>query len=534
MNHSSRARARVHGPTRIQALLRLRESANIEQLQQLPDGTAFLEEMFLLLGRNLAVAATWLPTPARQEGIVAFLACRVLDAHEDLHADDKQSACAIMDACAFLCGNSATPPPVPHIHHSRESDQLEALLASRADTVRQAIQSLPPAAATRVRQLLTTIAQAMAEHRLQQAADNGASAQYGHAVLGRIVQYSLQLLGLKLPDSEDYLQLGHALQNLNHIRDLASDLEQAGAEQDGPARLLRLLLELVEASATASHLLGRLQFPAVSGERAALTYMVATSLASIYKQVRVPPTWLAANATFSARLARISPFFFAQLLQEIDNTLLQLILVLLHRETGNTAPAPALGEAARVLSSAQEKFELTIADQHPDAATAARLKRYVRLNRYSLAILHDLPDSRISGLPRNHVEGRKIMISDYFMAAAVGVMCEVGHQELALFSRVGAELIEDLESGLGVDAEGRTAAALSRLVLQAKGCSADTAITQIERNRQHSVMLFRQRQRSSWREWLLHALQRWSRKPEPLPAAPANTLFSSPTTLMDP
>lgn len=83
---------RLSGPSGREALGGLRQSADFRRLKLLQSPTDFCNQMFLLLGRNLAVATSMLPPAKRQEGIITFLCCRVLDAHEDLHADGATSA----------------------------------------------------------------------------------------------------------------------------------------------------------------------------------------------------------------------------------------------------------------------------------------------------------------------------------------------------------------------------------------------------------------------------------------------------------
>lgn len=521
------------GPDIQQALIRLRESANVEKLAELSSPTVFFDELFLLLGRNLAVANGFLTTAQRQEGVVAFLCCRVLDAHEDLETDSERSATGILHAMQYLCGQHDIPPAAPDYTGTRQTNQLEALLASRLPWLRQALQHLPLATQQRIRDLLQDLAVAMAQDRLQQQTGGvGNLAEYGRTVLGRVVEYSLQLLQIPLPDSADVRPLGQALQNLNHIRDFTEDRSLRDVALDEPVLMLRLLLELAETSCTASVSLGQLRFAAVSGERAAITYMVATSLASIYKQLRVQAPVAVSRAMISARLCRYSQRFFNYLLSGIDDALLQLLHDTLQRESG--LHRPYISARQPVLSTPQERFELQIADSHPDHLQAIRLKHYIRLSRLSLAVLDDLPVTAISKLPRHNAEGRKIMISDYFMAAAVSVVCEIGSRELALLSRVGAYLIEDREKGLGIDAQGRTAAALTEVVTHARGISKADAAPEIARNQQRSQQLFDNRDRTRWLLQALAALlQPLRRRPVFPDATMPGLLFNSTPTISD-
>lgn len=522
------------GPSSQQALARLRETPDIGHLAELTSPTQFLDDLFLLLGRNLAVANGFLTTSQRQEGVIAFLCCRVLDAHEDLEPDGERSANGILDAAHYLCGTTDSPPAPPQYDGTRATNQLEALLSARLPWLRQALQQLPPASQTRIQDLLQDLARAMAhDRRQQQTGGVGNLSQYGRDVLGRVVEYSLQLLQIQLPDTVDFRPIGQALQSLNHIRDFSEDRAQRNPALDEPVLMLRLLLELAETSCTASVSLRRLAFAPVSGERAALTYMVATSLASIYKQLRVQPPLPVSHALLSARLCRYSQRLFDYLVTAIDDALLQLLNDTLQRESGQLPATKATRQ--QLLSTPQELFELEIADTHPDRQQAIRLKHYIRLSRLSLAMLDDLPLTTISRLPRHNVEGRKIMISDYFMAAAVSVVCEIGSQELALLSRVGAELIEDREKGLGIDAFGRTAAALTRVIMTARGINATDAAADILRNQQRSQQLFARRDRTHWLlNTLTGLLQARHRRRSPLATPTPGLLFTAPSAMSEP
>ena len=529
MNESVARFTQPCGPELQQALARLRESADISRLAGVTSPTEFFNDLFLLLGRNLAVANGFLSKPQRQEGVVAFLCCRVLDAHEDLEADSERSAAGILAAAHYLCGQHDSPPPAPYYEGPRETNQLEALLSARLPWLRQALQQLVPASQVRVMRLIQDLATAMAYDRRQQHSGGvGNLSEYGRAVLGRVVEYSLQLLQIRLPDTVDFRPIGLALQCLNHIRDFAEDCTARERSLDEPVLMLRLLLELAETSCTASVSLGRLTFAPVSGERAALTYMVATSLGSIYKQLRVQPPLPVSHAVTSARLCRYSQRLFTHLITGIDDALLQLLNDTLQRESGEHKPYSVPRQS--VLSTPQERFELSIADTHPDRNHAIRLKHYIRLTRFSLAILDDLPVTTISGLPRHNAIGRKIMISDYFMAASVSVACEIGSQELALLSRVGAQLIEDREQGLGIDAKGRTAAVLTDVVSTARGLSGADISAEIARNQQQSQQLFNHQDRT---RWLLHiitsVLQAFSRRGRPVAETAPGVLFNSAT-----
>ena len=63
--------------------------------------------------RNLGIAAGFLPADLRTEATAALLACRVLDAYEDL-SDRPLAAGAVVTAVDYLNGDTDTPPPPLH------------------------------------------------------------------------------------------------------------------------------------------------------------------------------------------------------------------------------------------------------------------------------------------------------------------------------------------------------------------------------------------------------------------------------------
>src|SRR6478672_13798363 len=60
--------------------------------------------------RNLCIAIGFLPADLRTEATAALLACRVLDAYEDL-SDRPLAGGAVLTAVDYLNGDTDTPPP---------------------------------------------------------------------------------------------------------------------------------------------------------------------------------------------------------------------------------------------------------------------------------------------------------------------------------------------------------------------------------------------------------------------------------------
>ena len=71
----------------------------------------------------------------RSEVTAALLACRVLDAYEDL-VDRESASGAVLAAVAYLYGVTDKPPPPPPALAVRDSEAVDLALAERIDDVR--------------------------------------------------------------------------------------------------------------------------------------------------------------------------------------------------------------------------------------------------------------------------------------------------------------------------------------------------------------------------------------------------------------
>ena len=92
--------------------------------------------------RNLGVAAGFLPANLRAEATAALLACRVLDAYEDL-SDRPLAAGSVMAAVDYLNGDTDTPPSPPQAIAVRDSEAVDLVLAERIRDVRALLLELP-------------------------------------------------------------------------------------------------------------------------------------------------------------------------------------------------------------------------------------------------------------------------------------------------------------------------------------------------------------------------------------------------------
>ena len=92
--------------------------------------------------RNLGIAIGFLPAALRAEATAALLACRVLDAYEDL-LDRPSAVEAVLAAAGYLNGDLEAPPPVPDAVAVRDCEAVDLALAERIDDVRVLLSALP-------------------------------------------------------------------------------------------------------------------------------------------------------------------------------------------------------------------------------------------------------------------------------------------------------------------------------------------------------------------------------------------------------
>jgi hypothetical protein len=400
--------------------------------------------MFQASGRNLAVAAAFLSNAACEEGKVAFLCCRALDAHEDLNADRETAAQRVAETADYLLGRSAGVPTVPTSRGCRESDQLEFLLASRLPWLKQAVGELPATRRLRVETLIDDVARAMTAHA--RARRNGAAMEtYGSQVLGRVVRYSFELIGIRLTPTVDPEPIGRLCQSINDLRDLEFEESAARGDASSDREVIRssLWLELAETAAIATSVLRELPFGEATDGKAALVYMAVTTLKAVAREAGFPLPRLARHPVSAALSVSSEHSAYRRILQEIDGIVLGIMI----QRARYLAGAADLPPATNTLpdDSRQTEFEAGLADQHPDPKVAVTLKRSCQLFRWSVLLTRNLPAEPLSHRSAGNEDGTLLMLSDYLMAAAVIGLEEIGLPVLAAFCRSCSELIDGLQ-----------------------------------------------------------------------------------------
>src|SRR5262245_56614459 len=93
--------------------------------------------------RNLGIAVGFLPADLRAEATAALLACRVLDAYEDLIVERPLASDAVLTAAGYLTGATDTPPQPLRAVAVRDSEAVDLVLAERIRDVRALLSALP-------------------------------------------------------------------------------------------------------------------------------------------------------------------------------------------------------------------------------------------------------------------------------------------------------------------------------------------------------------------------------------------------------
>jgi hypothetical protein len=354
--------------------------------------------------RNLGIAAGFLPTDLRTEATAALLACRVLDAYEDL-SDRPLAAGAVVTAVDYLNGDTDTLPPPLQAIAVRDSEAVDLVLAERIRDVRALLSELPVEGRKRVGRMLVDVGHVMA-HNLDSPLPRTA---YGEGVLGRVVLYVCSLVAEDACAQTDLSELagciGVTAQLANDLRDGELALYDAGDREElTRAVMLRLLGPALGGFA----LLTRLGPCTPSrGARVAMAYMTITTTAFLCASVGAPAPYRRRLQPAAAMLAAHSPVHWARMLERVRRSADGAIHRLL-----DASPNP-LAEAGVATGSGPAADVLRLGNPRSMSPSMGPL-----IVGATFALVDALPEEPLTGeLPEPQV--RRMMIADHLTFGAL-------------------------------------------------------------------------------------------------------------------
>jgi hypothetical protein len=292
--------------TLVYGLRHLRRPADLTALRAAGSAQELARLAIVPAARNLGISAAFLPAALRAEFTAALLACRVLDAHEDL-VEHRLASSAVLAAAAYLNGTTDTPPspPVPPEVALRDSEAVDLALAERIGDVRALLRALPAESRQRVSDMLADVAGAMA-HNLESPVPRTV---YGRNVLGRVVHYVSDLItggGWVEADSRELAEcLGVMAQLANDLRDREFALYGVGDREELKlAVMVRLLAPALGGFALLERMSARIPS---RGARMAMAYMMITTPAFLCTSVGAPAAYPRRLRLGAAVLAALSP-----------------------------------------------------------------------------------------------------------------------------------------------------------------------------------------------------------------------------------
>jgi hypothetical protein len=352
--------------------------------------------------RNLGIAAGFLPADIRAEATAALLACRVLDAYEDL-IDRPLASGAVLTAARYLNGSTDTSPPPLHAVAVRDSEAVDLVLAERIHDVRALLSALPVEGRQRVGRMLVDVGRVMARN-LDSPLPRAA---YAEGVLGRVVLYACSLVAEDACTEADLVELagciGITAQLANDLRDGELALYGAG-DRDELTRAVMLRLPVPALGGFA--LLARLGPRTPSrGARAAMAYMTITTTAFLCAAVGAPAPYRRRRQLAAALLAARSPVGWTTMLERVRRSADEAIHRLLDA-------APDLAADARCGSGGAAEV-LGLGEPHSMSASMGPL-----IVGTTFALVGALPEEPLTGeLP--HQQVRRMMIADHLAFGAL-------------------------------------------------------------------------------------------------------------------
>ena len=400
-------------------LRHLRRAPDLAALRAAPSPDELARLALIPAARNLGIAVGFLPADIRAEATAALLACRVLDAYEDL-IDRPLASGAVLTAARYLNGSTDTPPPPLRAVAVRDSEAVDLVLAERIHDVRALLSALPLKGRERVGRMLIDVGRVMA-HNLDSPLPRAA---YGEGVLGRVVLYACSLVAEDACTEADLVELagciGITAQLANDLRDGELALYGAG-DRDELTRAVILRLPVPALGGFA--LLARLGPRTPSrGARVAMAYMTITTTAFLCAAVGAPAPYRRRRRLAAALLAARSPVGWTTMLERMRRSADEAI----HRLLDS---APHLAADSRRGSGGAAEV-LVLGDPHSMSASMGPL-----IVGSTFALVGALPEEPLTGqLPDPQV--RRMMIADHL---AFGALERLGPRDADAMQALAAQ-----------------------------------------------------------------------------------------------
>ncbi|MFC8382982.1 hypothetical protein [Nocardia sp. NPDC057272] len=385
-------------PLLIRGLRNLRRAPDLDALRTARSPQELAALALIPAGRNLGIAVGLLPATLRAEATAALLACRVLDAFEDL-SDRAVASDAVLAAVDYLNGTSDTlPAPLPALEGKiRDSEAVDRVLAERIADVRALLAALSEQGRQRVGLVLTDVGRVMARNidaPLTRVA-------YSEGVLGRITHYACALVAEDVLPEADLRELTGCVaviaQSANDLRD--NELAIYGAADREELTRMVMLRQLTPALGGFA-LLAKLGPGTPSlGARAAMAYMTITTSAFLCGAVGAPAPFRRPVA--AATLAAASPAYWTTMLERVrrsgDAAIHQMLDASPDFTTGSASASQVLG--AGDLASTETSLMPLIVDT-------------------TFALVQTLPEGRLTGELSDSAI-RTMMIADHLAFGAM-------------------------------------------------------------------------------------------------------------------
>ncbi|MEU2255373.1 hypothetical protein [Nocardia xishanensis] len=332
-----RLRILAHG------LRNLRRAPDLAALRAADSPDELARLALIPAARNMGIAIGFLAPGLRAEATAALLACRVLDAYEDL-VDRPLAGSAVRTAAEYLNGSTDTPPQPPERVAVRDSEAVDLVLAERIRDIRSLVAALPAAGRERVGSLVLDIGDVMARNL-----DSSLSrVVYGEGVLGRVTHYACSLVAPDACAEDDLRELagcvGVIAQSANDLRDGELDLYGVADRKElTQVVMLRLLAPALGGFA----LLARLgPHTPSAGARAAMAYMTITTTGFLCTAVGAPAPYR--RPVGAAALAAWSSAYWTKMVERVQRSADEAI----HRVLDTSPELGAGSEAAAGLLGA--------------------------------------------------------------------------------------------------------------------------------------------------------------------------------------